>query len=232
MDKAEFDKFASEYEAMHRQNIRLSGEAPDFFAQYKIADIRREWDRAEPGREPEAILDFGGGIGSCAPHFRHFFPETPITLADVSERSLEIAVSRRIEGLTCVPFDGQTLPLPDQSQDLAFAACVFHHVPAEAHIALMREIRRVMKPGGLFFVFEHNPWNPLTVHAVNNCPFDENAVLIPAPVMRGRVREAGWREVALSYRIFFPGPLAALRPLERGMTWLPIGAQYYTRARA
>ncbi|MEM0944235.1 MAG: class I SAM-dependent methyltransferase, partial [Pseudomonadota bacterium] len=88
------------------------------------------------------------------------------------------------------------------------------------------------KPGGLFFVFEHNPWNPLTVHAVNNCPFDENAVLIPAPVMRGRVREAGWRDVALSYRVFFPGPLAALRPPERGMTWLPIGAQYYTRARA
>ena len=34
MKKAEFDKFADEYYELHSANIRLSGESPDFFAEY------------------------------------------------------------------------------------------------------------------------------------------------------------------------------------------------------
>ena len=29
------------------------------------------------------------------------------------------------------------------------------------------------------------------------------------------------------YCLFFPGPLAALRPLEKFLGWLPLGGQYY-----
>jgi hypothetical protein len=32
------------------------------------------------------------------------------------------------------------------------------------------------------------------------------------------------------YRVFFPRFLRALRNLERWMTWLPLGAQYYVLA--
>jgi len=75
-------------------------------------------------------------------------------------------------------------------------------------------------------LFEHNPWNPLTQHAVRNCPFDENAVLIAAPEMRRRLIKCGFGTIKTDYRTFFPAPLAALRPLERFLGWLPIGAQY------
>ena len=30
-----------------------------------------------------------------------------------------------------------------------------------------------------------------------------------------------------AYRLFFPNILAALRPIERYLAWLPLGAQYY-----
>lgn len=63
----------------------------------------------------------------------------------------------------------------------------------------------------MLLLFEHNPWNPLTRHAVANCPFDENAVLISAPEMRKRLRTAGFRNVRIDYRLFFPGFLSALR---------------------
>jgi hypothetical protein len=46
MDEAEFDKFADEYRSMHAANIRLSGEDPEYFAEYKIADIAAELGRA------------------------------------------------------------------------------------------------------------------------------------------------------------------------------------------
>jgi hypothetical protein len=83
----------------------------------------------------------------------------------------------------------------------------------------------------MLFVFEHNPLNPLTRHAVNTCPFDENAHLIRAPVMRRRALDAGFDRAEVKYRIFFPHALRGLRPLESKLTWLPLGAQYYVLAR-
>ena len=63
------------------------------------------------------------------------------------------------------------------------------------------------------------------------CPFDENAVLVPAAALKKSQAAAGFREVKVAYTGFFPGPVRALRPLERFMTALPVGAQYYTVAR-
>ena len=42
---------------------------------------------------------------------------------------------------------------------------------------------------------------------------------------------AGFGRIDVAYTGFFPGALAALRPLERYMTAPPVGAQYYTLAR-
>jgi len=88
-----------------------------------------------------------------------------------------------------------------------------------------------MKPDGIFFIFEHNPLNPLTVRVMNQCPFDENAVLIRADQLKARLLRAGFSECELRYRVFFPRFLRHLRRLEAGLAWLPAGAQYYLAAR-
>ena len=44
--------------------------------------------------------------------------------------------------------------------------------------------------------------------------------------MRARLHKAGFRKVAKEYYLFFPAALGFLRPLERYMGWLPMGAQY------
>ena len=41
MDVKEFDKFAEEYLKLHSQNIRVTGEEPEYFAEYKIRDLKR-----------------------------------------------------------------------------------------------------------------------------------------------------------------------------------------------
>ena len=71
----------------------------------------------------------------------------------------------------------------------------------------------------------------MTRYIVATCPFDENAVLIPAGAFAARQKAAGFKSVKVAYTGFFPGALAALRPLERFMTAVPVGAQYYTLAR-
>lgn len=229
MEQAEFDRYADAYEQQLRNNIAITGEGPEYFAEYKISDLRALCD-AE-GYDAPSVLDFGAGIGAATPFMRKHFPSSELISADVSSKSLEILTQRHPDLSRPVLIENDRLPLGDDSVDVAFTACVFHHIDAAQHDYWLREIRRVVRPGGLFVLFEHNPWNPLTVRAVNTCPFDENAVLINAPQMTKRLEAAGWRSVKTRYRLFFPALASALRPAEKLMTWLPLGGQYSLAAR-
>lgn len=221
---AEFDRYASTYAEQHESSIAFSGEEPEYFAQYKIDDLVRVC-RLE-GLKPARILDFGAGTGNSLAPMQRAFPDSRISGIDVSAQSLEMCRKVAREGTDLRCYDGQTIPYGDGTFDLAFTACVFHHIPAEEHVALLREIVRVLAPHGRFVLYEHNPWNALTVRAVRNCPFDENAVLIPAPEMVRRLRAAGFTQVERRFRVFFPRLLAALRPLEWSLSPVPLGAQY------
>lgn len=227
MKQSEFDKFAHEYAELHRANIAASGEDPEFFAEYKIRDLRDLCAMRGPGRMPRRILDFGAGIGTSVAPIRRHFPDSQLTCVDVSTASLGIAAQRFGGAAGYVAFDGGRLPFADGSFDCVFSACVFHHIEPALHVGLLSELRRVLQPGGLIMIFEHNPLNPLTVQAVRTCPFDENAILMRAPTLRGRFVEAGFAGAAARYRLFFPRALRRLRPLEQWMKWLPLGAQYY-----
>lgn len=226
MDEAEFDKFAQEYEAMHSASVAVYGEGSEYFAEYKIGDIAREYaPRGEAGVSRE-ILDFGSGIGSSVPYVQKYFPTARLTCLDVSRRSLEVAQNRFPSLAQYVHFDGGHIPFPEEHFDIVYTACVFHHVDHTEHVGLLRELHRVLRPGGTLFLFEHNPHNPLTVRIVDKCPFDEHARLISGRAMRQRVTAAGFATTKVRYRIFFPHPLRLLRPLERVLTWLPLGGQY------
>lgn len=227
MEEAEFDKFADEYTQLHRDNIRLSGEGPAFFAEYKVRDVT---ERLRSGGRALRILDFGAGVGTSVPYFKKHIPSAEITCLDVSSRSLDIGRSKYRDYANFDQFDGRELPYSDSRFDVIFAACVFHHIEQAEHLQLLRQMRRVLVPGGQLFVFEHNPYNPLVRRAVQTCPYDENAVLIASRHFVREVRKAGYAEVRRFYRIFFPGVLRILRPAERFMSWLPLGAQYYVWA--
>ena len=232
INRTEFDKFAEEYLATHTDNLKISGEDPAYFARYKIDEVRRRWTR-EHRAEPRAVLDFGCGIGASLAHLQTAFPAAKVTGLDVSEKSLAIARDRTPAAVDLVLHDGgAVLPLPEASFDLIFTACVFHHIDQALHQPLFAALHRLLKPGGVFCIFEHNPINPVTRYIVATCPFDENAVLIGGGDLKARLVEGGFTAVRLAYTGFFPGALRALRPLEPGLKGLPFGAQYYAWADA
>jgi len=221
--QAEFDLLADEYRVQHKANVAITGESPEYFSEYKIADLAGLIGRL---KLPSAkILDFGSGIGNSLPFFRKYFSESEINCADVSARSIEIAQTRFPGQENYVLID-QGIPLLTASQDVVFSACVFHHIPHEQHPHWLAELRRITKPGGLLAIYEHNPLNPLTVRAVNTCPLDVNARLIRGATMRKRALKGGWENTYVDYKLFFPAMLAALRPMERHLEWLSLGAQY------
>jgi SAM-dependent methyltransferase len=231
MSRAEFDNLARDYRRVHAKNIAMTGEMPDYFAAYKMQDFVAVLSTV--GAPSNGLfLDFGSGIGASVRPFLERWPDGRLLCADVSRKSLD--ESRRTHGAAVeyLPIDDGRVPLSDASVDGAFACCVFHHIPTPEHDAALAELHRVLKPGAPLMVYEHNPLNPLTVHAVKTCPLDENAILIGAARMRRRCEAAGFRDARVEFRVFFPSFLRALRPLERRMRWLPLGAQYAVHARA
>lgn len=225
MDESEFDKFADEYYDLHKQNLGASGESPEFFAEYKIKDVFNLIN--SQSIKVNNILDFGAGTGSSVPYFQKYFPNVSLTCLDVSKKSLEVGKNRYCKYAHFQSFNGEVIPFSDNTYDLVFAACVFHHIPHNEHITLMQEWFRVLKPGGVAIIYEHNPLNPLTVHAVNTCPFDKNARLITGSNLRNRLHTAGFPNVKLRYRVFMPRILRAFRSIERWLYRVPLGAQYY-----
>jgi SAM-dependent methyltransferase len=93
--------------------------------------------------------------------------------------------------------------------------------------ALGDEIRRVLRPGGLFGIFEHNPWNPATRIIVSRCPVDRNAELLTRGEAVRTLRRSGFQTVASRFFLYLPEPLFNLAPsVEGALGSLPLGGQY------
>jgi len=229
MNEAEFDKFAKEYKKIHQGVVGASGEDVEFFSEYKVRDTV-QCIKKYGLPENLSILDFGSGIGGSVPYFLKYLPQCQLTCLDVSSKSLKIGSVRFKGKARFAHFDGQQIPLDKDTFHAVFTACVFHHIPTVSHEKLVKEIHRILKPGGIFIAFEHNPYNFLTVRAVDACPFDENAILIRGRDFRRLLQKTGFVSDMPRYRIFFPRPLKMLRFFERFMNWIPLGAQYYVIA--
>jgi ubiquinone/menaquinone biosynthesis C-methylase UbiE len=224
-----FDQYAETYERTVDAAIGASGESVEFFARLK-AEIA--WSLLGDAR-PRRILDFGCGAGLSTRALRQVAgPEVELTGVDPSAASIDVARTRASTGTTFVLGAVDRLPFEDATFDAAFTACVFHHIPADKHLQWARELRRVLRPGGLFLNFEHNPYNPLTRKVVRDCPFDEGVTLLRPGYARRMVERAGFSAGAPQFYFFFPAFLSGLRPVERYLRRVPIGAQYYVVARA
>lgn len=225
----QFDRYARSYRDLHKESIRASGEEPDYFAAYKVAYMAAQLGK-ESAERPLDILDFGCGIGNSIPHLAKAFPIARLHGLDVSGESVEMA--RASYPLASFGMIEDGLPLPDHSVDVAMAACVYHHIPPAERSHWTGELHRVLKPGGRMFIFEHNPLNPITQKVVRDCPFDDDAILLPRRESVSLLTHAGFSDLKVDYIVFFPKLLSLLRPAEKYLANLPIGAQYVAQGRA
>ncbi len=221
MRKTDFDKYADDYEHMLAKGLEGFGGDTAYYHRYKAALVKA---LARPGTG--SILDYGCGVGNNLALLAEAFPGAALAGCDISPASLETAGKRCARAGLYDLSAGET---PGE-HDLVFVSNVLHHVRPPERDAFMAAVAAAMAPGGELFVFEHNPYNPVTRRIVADCPFDADAVLLFPGEMRRLVDRAGLCLRRLRYTLFFPAKLKRLDPLNRYLGRLPLGGQYYALA--
>ncbi|CAN5876688.1 class I SAM-dependent methyltransferase [soil metagenome] len=224
----DFDKYANDYRSIHTDNVKLSGADSFYFAEHKVQQLMG----TEAGNTAVRMLDIGCGDGATELFIQQYQPSWTVEAIDISEKSIARAGEKKITNANFSVYDGKQIPFADNSFDIAFIAAVMHHIDFSLHECLLKEILRVLKPGGRIYLFEHNPLNPVTRYLVNTCVFDKDAKLLGYNYSNRLLNNAGFKNIKKKFILFFPrsGMLARLIKLEDKLGWLPLGGQYLYKA--
>lgn len=100
------------------------------------------------------ILDVGTGTGSFIPMFTDLFKDfSEIIGIDSSEKAIKMAQeSFKQENIKFICMNASKLRFEDESMDTVCISNTLHHLPNYNEI--LKEMYRVLKPGGLFIINE------------------------------------------------------------------------------
>lgn len=223
---SQFDAYAGSYDDAVNRSLAFLGAKVDYFTRVKADYLIDLLDEHFGDAGELSVLDVGCGVGNVHPLLTGRV--SALSGCDVSAGCLGQAATRN-PGVAYRHYDGGRLPFDDDSFDAAATTCVMHHVPPAQWPAFAAEMKRVVRPGGLAVVFEHNPLNPLTRRVVNNCEFDEDAVLLRQGKTRGLLAGAGFGQVTSRAILSVPSFGRWTRKLDRALGVLPFGAQYFAK---
>jgi SAM-dependent methyltransferase len=221
----EFDAYRNSYDAAVNEALSFSGLKVDFFTHVK-ADYLLDLLGGHFGSARAVhLLDVGCGVGNY--HALLAGQVASVAGVDVSGECIERARERN-PSVVYQHYDGRTLPFVDGAKDAAFTICVMHHVPPPSWAAFTAEMVRVVRPGGLVAVFEHNPANPLTRRVVDRCAFDKDAVLLKRRETEALLVGAGLEAVRSRFILSLPAKGRLLRAVDGLVSPIGLGAQYFT----
>ncbi len=219
----DFDEFAADYSQQVDRVVAFSGQAHEFFLDAKARQLEEAIGAWYGGALAMRALEVGCGTGLMQRRLRARIAR--LWGIDTSLASLAQAGDTGSRA-KLVAADGRRVPFADGSFDLVFAVCVLHHVLPGGRDALVGEMARLTRPGGLVAIWEHNPWNPLTRRVVARCPFDREAVLLSLPAARRLLRRAGLCRIWSRSSLFFPWRGRVWQRAERLLAQVPLGAQF------
>jgi ubiquinone/menaquinone biosynthesis C-methylase UbiE len=111
------------------------------------------------------VLDVGCGTGTFAVAIKGWLPSVEVVGLDPDPKALARSRRKAEHAGVSISFDegfANALPYSDGSFDRVFSSLMFHHLPQDAKLATMREVRRVLKPGGLLHLLDFEQEGPGT----------------------------------------------------------------------
>ncbi len=137
-----------------REAARLEFQAP-FVASFALRDLQV--------RPADRVLDLGSGVGAMTAQLATRFPGIALFAVDIELASLRVA---RVNHPTAVyvQADGARLPFQDETFDWVHSSWLLEHVPSP--VAVLREVRRVLRPGGQcqFLEVDNSSWRTEPEH--------------------------------------------------------------------
>jgi SAM-dependent methyltransferase len=225
---ATFDAHADTYEDEVRSSIAFAGRELEFFTARKVDRLVDVAGRLVGDPDQLSVLDVGCGLGLTDTVLEPRVGE--LHGLDPASEAVGQAQERNV-GVRYCAGDARGLPYAPASLDLATMICVLHHIDSDQRAAVAAELARVVKPGGLVVVFEHNPLNPATRVAVSRCEFDVGVELLTQGTTKRLLASVGLDVVEVRSIIFTTSTSAWADRLDRSLGSIPFGAQYYVAAR-
>ncbi|MEQ9671898.1 methyltransferase domain-containing protein [Coleofasciculus sp. G2-EDA-02] len=132
---------------------RLQGDA-------KLRQSYHELVQKQVAIEPQDIVDLGCGVGMSTFSLQKIYPQAKITGVDLSPYFLAVAAYNSQQDHREINWKhgaAEATGLPDTSFDLVSIFLVFHELPQMAAKAILREARRLLRPGGYLTLMDMNP---------------------------------------------------------------------------
>jgi SAM-dependent methyltransferase len=221
-----FDEYSLNYDSALNQGLQVSGEDKNYFAKGRV-----EWLKGclkNLKITPSKILDFGCGIGTAVPYLMDLGENPSLLGLDDSPKSLLVAREHYSQLKTNFQDIHEFEPRGDL--DLIYCNGVFHHIPPGERSKTVGLIAKALKPGGVFSLWENNPWNPGTRYVMSRIPFDKDAIPLNCLETKRLLEDQGFTVLRTDFLFIMPRFLKALRWVEPLLCRAPLGAQYQVLA--
>jgi ubiquinone/menaquinone biosynthesis C-methylase UbiE len=115
-----------------------------------IAPFKNHFKKNPTGKGLQ-FLEVGAGTGRATRFMKLAFPDAKIVAIDLSDPYLKSAQThlKAFHGVSFLQADGAALPFKKEKFDAVYSVFIFHELPLEIRMAVMKESVRVLKKSGI-----------------------------------------------------------------------------------
>lgn len=178
----------TQYAEINKQQVTAE---VDTFTTKRYAQFFRHFDRAD-----RHVLDIGCNTGRGGQILKTANPQLRLTGLDVVEERLDKIPTGIYERLILSSAD--SIDVPDNTYDDIVAGEVIEHIDPADVPGVLKELKRVLKPGGRLQLTTPNPRAILVLMGRDKVLKDPSHICIMTPAdLKGRLEAAGFDKVRI-----------------------------------